>query len=722
MKIIYLILLSCFASIRLLAQDINGVVKDVDGAPLGSVVVLLQKNDTTNIAQTVTDDSGNFRISLSSPQDANAYLVFQHLSCEPLVVKLSSFTNGEQITLQEKQQALKEITVSGTRPMVSVKNNMLVYNPQPLVEQYSPASAFELLSKVPSVNAGSNDVSLLGANRLLVVMDGKTVAMDESQVYEQLKSMSVDKVKSIEISYNAPAKYHFNGAVINIKTTMGMKDEMTAFLEGSLRQTSKTSTDDKASVLLTKNKITTLVTAGYARDNDWSNTDYRLFSDNTFLSPYRTRNTTNRSYGDRYRVSADVTYNINADNRVALDYYGIFNHSTTDVNSGIFENSSVINAQSNEYTKETVHTVGVQADLKHNWTIGARYKSYVSPFDQHYSSFLNSNESSSVQSSRQEVDNAKLSLDKTFQVNDATAFSFGLSYQGNKTSTEINDGGDVTQNKQQENIEAAYAQAQFNLFKKLSVTLGLRGEYIKSTNKNIFTGSKYTLWEECDVLPTVTLGLPMAKANYLQFSLSSQKDYPSFWAVSPETTVIDDRTISIGNEALRPSKIYDSQLMFILKQSWFFILGCTYTPDYFANIPHQDASTGKTVYRYENYDYSLFNNLTIMHPLKYKNYQGRIAAHVLRMEDKKKDFYGSSFDNDKWVWAASLNNSYKLPLHNRLGQLVIEANFRYQSPSIQGIYEMSDSYALDADVRWSINKSITCSVDVNNLLCRAKPS
>ena len=74
----------------------------------------------------------------------------------------------------------------------------------------------------------------------------------------------------------------------------------------------------------------------------------------------------------------------------------------------------------------------------------------------------------------------------------------------------------------------------------------------------------------CSLFPSVTLGLPI-KRNYLQFQLISQKQFPSFWAVTPETTVVDERTIETGNPELKPSRIYDASLMFILRCNTFMV-------------------------------------------------------------------------------------------------------------------------------------------------------
>ena len=62
-----------------------------------------------------------------------------------------------------------------------------------------------------------------------------------------------------------------------------------------------------------------------------------------------------------------------------------------------------------------------------------------------------------------------------------------------------------------------------------------------------------------------------------------------------------------------------------------------------------------------------------------------------------------------------------VPFGKRCGDLFIEANFRYQAPAIQGIYKLSDTYALDADIRWNPTNRISVTASLDNILRRATP-
>ncbi len=659
----------------------------------------------------------------NTQRSKKAYYI-RRFSLISVFVFLSLNINGQvnDSTQIYKTKVLKGIVVKGKNSLTKTRGNAVVYKAQVLNSRYAPSTAYDLLTKVPSVTDSGNSISLIGANNLMVIIDGKATTMEQEQVYQELKSLSPDKVKSIEINYNAPAKYHFNGAVINIVTIIGEKKDLSMFVDGSISRTRKYSTDDKTSLLWSNKKATSFTSIGYTHNNEWGYSDCSLFPNNSFLTPYRTRYAEHNSHYNKYNISEDLSFNMSSENKLNIDYYGVFDNNNTLTKSIINQNSKNTNTLSEEYTKETLHTIGIQADLKYGWSLGARYKSFTSPYTQKYIA-VNEDEplilpDNYLQKSKQNVENIKANIDKAFTFSQASSLSVGYNHQFNRVNTNITDGDSESRNKQTENIESFYAQGNFTMFKEMSVMLGIRSEYINSKVLNKVTDLSSTLWDEFNLFPTATISLPL-KRDFIQFQLISQKQYPSFWAVSPETTIIDEKTLETGNTALKPSRIYDMSLMYILHQKWFFILGCTYTPDYFANIPHQDTKIQKTVYRYENYDYSLFNSFTIMHPISFGNYNGRVAAHLLRMQDKMDNFYGSSFNNEKWVWAASINNTYKIPLGKTLGNLFIEANFRYQSPAIQGVYKISDTYALNTDARWNLTDRISITASVDNVLRRA---
>jgi hypothetical protein len=85
-------------------------------------------------------------------------------------------------TITSPRQNLSEVVVKGKRTLVKMKGNAMVYKAGTLRARYAPTTAYDLLTKVPSVTDGGNSVSLIGANNLMVVIDGKTLDMEQEQI------------------------------------------------------------------------------------------------------------------------------------------------------------------------------------------------------------------------------------------------------------------------------------------------------------------------------------------------------------------------------------------------------------------------------------------------------------------------------------------------------------------------------------------------------------
>ncbi|MDR1403062.1 MAG: outer membrane beta-barrel family protein, partial [Tannerellaceae bacterium] len=69
---------------------------------------------------------------------------------------------------------------------------------------------------------------------------------------------------------------------------------------------------------------------------------------------------------------------------------------------------------------------------------------------------------------------------------------------------------------------------------KLSFNISLQAEYFISKYNN--NGIKKTLWNEWVLFPNATLTYSFSKRRIWQLAISSNKSYPSFWAVNPQTT------------------------------------------------------------------------------------------------------------------------------------------------------------------------------------------
>ena len=662
---------------NLMAQEIKGVLIDsISREKIESAVVLLQDKDEKVLDNTISNEVGEFLF----PVHTNAsYIVVQHIGYEIKRCSLQSESGFITILLSPKSSLLNEIVVKGERPAVKLRDNSLIYSPQSIVERFSPTTALELLLNVPGVVRGAAGVSLLGANRTMVIIDGKTTRYAEGEILTILSSLSPNQIKNIEISYNAPAKYRFNGAVINIETFVGRQDDYSIFLKTGAQKDKYFSENFSGSGVWSNKKIALLASLGADHDEQYSRVKHDSYL-NSLYSPFWSRAARTKSVGNSGKLSLEFTYNMSDKNNISINYYGLIDKSNKIIHT---ESEDILANQKTGY--QNSHQVIMEE-----------------------------------QNSRLNINNVEFFFNQKLPITPSFNIEIGTNYSRNNSLTTIAENGHELRGNLFEDIIGGSVEVSFRMFKRLSVNLGTRLEYSTARKKEEQHLSDKNLWSEFMAFPTATIGMPFGNRNFFQLMLNSQKNLPPYWALAPYKTVIDANSLSVGNPDLRPSREYNGQIFLSLRQKYIFILGCTYTPRYFAIIPHYDQTTNKYIYKFENYTYSLFNNLSTIIPFSIgRNFNTRLSAHLLRMQDRIDDFYDIDVNNKKWVFSFALNNSFSVPFAK--SKLVLDLNYRYQSPSIQGVYELTTTHALDMGVRYLIGSKFSLQAGVSNILCRTTP-
>lgn len=232
-KLYFLILFLMLCTLSVWSQNIvKGVITDKEYQPIvGASVIIREKNDSLDCKGCITNEYGQFTIDKINSGDYLLEVRFIGYINYIKELTVNKPIDIGEIILTEQTLNLDEVIVKGKHSIVKVEGNSIIYKANVIKERYAPTTAYDLLMKVPSVTGDGDAISLMGANNLMVVIDGKTTTMEQEQVFQQLKALAPDKVKNIEIFYNAPAKYHFNGAVINITTTLGSLSEYSVFLD-----------------------------------------------------------------------------------------------------------------------------------------------------------------------------------------------------------------------------------------------------------------------------------------------------------------------------------------------------------------------------------------------------------------------------------------------------------------------------------------------------------
>ena len=111
---------------------------------------------------------------------------------------------------------LEEVVVKGEKPQIKGKDGIMVVDLPAIVKDKPVTNILEALGYLPGVVNNNGYIGLSGAASVSIILNGEPTTMPVENLYQLLYSTPVDRLKTVEIMYSAPAKYHVSGAVINI--------------------------------------------------------------------------------------------------------------------------------------------------------------------------------------------------------------------------------------------------------------------------------------------------------------------------------------------------------------------------------------------------------------------------------------------------------------------------------------------------------------------------
>lgn len=108
-----------------------------------------------------------------------------------------------------------------------------------------------------------------------------------------------------------------------------------------------------------------------------------------------------------------------------------------------------------------------------------------------------------------------------------------------------------------------------------------------------------------NLLPYLSLNYAINKDHNLSYSFSSRMRRPSFWELNPVKEYLTDFNYVQNNPFVKASSVYNQELTYMYKNSYFIIIGHKYIKDVLNQIPlqgypvHLDGTVGtQNVLRY----------------------------------------------------------------------------------------------------------------------------
>ena len=701
------------AATRLAAQEVKGRVIDKDCQRIEGATVVMQTPDSVFVDGVVTDSLGCFIFH----RDLKQYrLIFQHLLYKSVVKEYDAVGDVGVVVMDGQDYALGEVVISAERPLVKAENGVLTYDVEALSEKTTVSNVYEALTRLPGVLEQGGSLSLIGAGDATVILNGRPSSMSVEQLASLLKSMPVGNVEKAEVMYSAPAKYRVRGAVINLVLKDRKSEE--AFVRGEVgagfTQGEYAQGNGRLNLSFVGRKVSADVL--YSADYVKRQTGYDFISHHTLDGVVHDVEQYNSGLRRKltHNVRASLDYQITEDDNLNLAYTAAVTPNIKTV-----ENSEGTLSESSNVRKgdEQMHNFNLDYTARWGMNIGMDYTYYSYPSVQEFSNRAGNVEQGFLADSRQCINRWNVYAGQTHTLPQDWSLNYGINFSfAQEKSAQLyhsQEGEDMSSLNSDTELDERtynfYGGLEKAFGERLSLSLSVAGDYYRLAG--------YDQWA---VYPSMQLNYIPSSSHIFQLSLSSDKAYPEYWSMQDATSYLNGYAKVVGNPGLRPSTDYTADLTYILKSKYIFSLHYTHVKDLFAQLAYQSPNELTMIYQTVNYDYEQNFGLSVIVPFTVGNiWNSRLTLDGSYFRDVCKDYHGIGFDNCAWRGIAMLNNTFLLSSKPAIS---LELNGLYVSPSVQGNYDLSSIWKVDAGLKWtSANKKAELRLTGNDLFNSATP-
>ena len=669
-------------------RHLTGTIIDEQGQPMAYAnVAILNPADSTLLSGGVSNESGYFAI----PYELSTVLARISYVGYKTVYKICSQPRVGTIRMQPEKYTLSGVQIKGERQYVKAENGHLVYNMSMLLEAYPADNAYDALTSIPGVSEMGGTVMFSG-RAVTLIINGKPTTLSADKVVERLKSMPAAMLAKAEVMPSAPAKYHVRGMAINIVTKdFAGTNQLSGQLMGGWQQNKYGTGYAGGSFIYNHDKLSMDLSYTYTNGSSYGQVEHEAnhpLGDKRIAYEDKTRN---RSDGIDHEYRIGMDYAISENHRLGLAYTGQWNSTRS-------TNTTTGTAQSTQHSREHtyLHNVDANYAAPFGLQLGVSYTNYQEPRTQSLEGELyDINRNLSVDS-RQKVSKWLFTADQTHALPNDWELNYGAKAQftnNNSYQTTLDQNQqpmpDATSSVDyDERILNAYAGLSKQIGKTLSLDASLTMEQYHATK-----------WNEWRVYPQFNAMWNINPKNMLNLSFSSEAVYPSYWSTMSSIYYASAYSEIWGNPDLKPMSKYEVNLMWQLNHKYTFTAFAEFEPDYFVQLPYQTSDRMAVIMKETNFDYSNYFGLQAsaqFHVGQWLN--GTVNATGLYRHDKSSNFFDLPFDRTRL--SAILGGTAVAKLSQRHNIQFILNPF-FQSKAIQGVYDISPLFYLNASLRWT---------------------
>ncbi|WP_353146984.1 outer membrane beta-barrel family protein [Chryseobacterium sp.] len=478
-------------------------------------------------------------------------------------------------------------------------------------------TTFDLLKQTPLLSAiDDRTLKIAGKNNALIYINGRKTNMDSDALVQFLKNTPAENIQKIEVITVPGSEYQVESSdgIINIVLKKKMSDGFNGNMRMSNTQTKYNASQASFSVNYRKDKlgISTSLSGGEEIQPQY----YILRNGNSKSSneSVGTSDNPNRNIGGYLNIDYQLTDKSN----LALSWNTWANKnydSTVDLFNTIKnENGTRYTWSKNrEDARSYNNSLNLNYELKTD-SLGSKlnintaylnYKRFRSVDNRTYLSNINRNvldmSQQTFQNLPQIINNFSGMLDYIQKFKDDLTISLGGNYNKTKTDNDTKNETyfyiptNLTKSTPNhfiydENIYGMYVTAEKKFSDKFSGKIGIRYEITNSlgTSDNAPTIALQRIERNYNnLLPYANFNYTINEKNNISYSFSSRMRRPSFWQINPVKNILTDDNYTQNNPFVKASSIYNQELTYVYKDSYFLILNHTFFKDVITQVPLQ---------------------------------------------------------------------------------------------------------------------------------------
>jgi hypothetical protein len=716
----FILIAAMFLPFTLRAQTfrLSGKVQDAIHQPAAYATVNIQNSIDTTIRQsTLTDSAGLF--TFETLKKGNYVLKIKAVGFKPIsqLVTLENHTALETIIINKDLTQLNEVVITARKPTVIHKIDRTEFNVENTA--LSSTNAWEIVKRMPGVQAGGGELSVRGSKDILVTINDKKVYLSGEELKAMLESTNGGDIKSVEVITNPPAKYEASGsAVINIKmktnTKAGYKGSVSASYQQGIyaRENLGTSQYYKAGKVSLYGSYSLGKGIYYNEINEV--TQYPV-QQQLWVDVLHRKN--NRDAEHNYRAGLD--YDIDSLNKISVGLDGYIskkNHALYNVPTDIYgPDGGLQNSFTTENNRLTPNT-NTDAHIAYEHIFGAKEKlSFATDYtnyqnntsqDVKTSNYINDSRFShfftdNVQHIRLFSAQADYNVEgKLFNMEAGVKFSKvkadnTLNFQTDSMGGLVNDPELSNVFNYRETVTAGYISLNKDLH-NWSFKAGLRGEYTDIDGKSVHPQEMNTQGY-LNLFPTLFVQDKIDANNQIGFSYGKRITRPPYNYLNPSKSYFTPNSYLIGDANLKPALTDQLSLLYTFMGKYNATLYYMGDKNPTIQLPVQDNTTNTLIQKVTNIPKNNAYGIDLSTSLQLTSWWSMdLNPGVAYVESNFILSTGDLYRNHAWAVNGSMDNQLTL---DKAHGLTAGMNFNFNTAGVQGPAKVSGMSSLGFSAR-----------------------